>query len=197
MTSRQPVVDARATRGRPPRTTHASIEHAALELFARHGFDTVTVDEITAAVGVGRRTLFRYFPSKNDIVWGNFESVLRRLRRELRAQDRSAPLHAAVGAAVVAANRYEPDELPRLRIRMALITSVPALQAHAALRYADWRAVVAEFVAERTAAAPGDLEPQVIAHVALGVAMSAFLHWSAHEDDDLEQTLASAFALVS
>ena len=86
-------------------------------------------------MGVTRRTIFRYFPSKNDMVWGDFDAVIARLREEFAAQGRATPLMDALRRAVIASNTYEPEQLPELRIRMSLITTVPALQAHSMLRY--------------------------------------------------------------
>lgn len=48
--------------------TEQSIVDAAMNLFGRHGFDATTIDEIATAAGVGRRTFFRYFPTKEDVV---------------------------------------------------------------------------------------------------------------------------------
>lgn len=58
-------------RGRRPSTTREAIARQALDLFERNGFDATTVDEIAAAVGISRRTFFRYYGSKRDVVWGN------------------------------------------------------------------------------------------------------------------------------
>ncbi|WP_117434509.1 TetR family transcriptional regulator, partial [Acuticoccus kandeliae] len=62
--------------GRRPVTSRSEIEHIALEMFSDHGFEHTTVDDVAHAAGIGRRTFFRYFASKNDIAWGAFEEQL-------------------------------------------------------------------------------------------------------------------------
>jgi mycofactocin system transcriptional regulator len=183
-------------RGRPPSTTHAEVERVALALFARDGFEDTTMDDIADALGVGRRTVFRYFASKNDIVWGNFELVLDRLRRLLDATPDDVPIMRALADAIVESNRYEPDQLQELRIRMTLITTVPALQAHSMLRYEAWRRVVAEFVAARRGESPDDLLPQTIGYAMLGTSMAAFVHWVNNPDEDLDTNLAQAYGVL-
>lgn len=165
-------------------------------MFASRGFDETTVDDVAAAIGVGRRTLFRYYASKNDIVWGDFDWVLDRLRRHLDEGAADEPVMDVLGRAVVASNRYDAADLPELRIRMTLITSVPALQAHSMLRYAAWRGVVADFVAARLGVPPDDLVPQVVAYTALGTSMAAFVSWVRDPAADLEATLSLAFGLL-
>jgi TetR/AcrR family transcriptional regulator, regulator of mycofactocin system len=182
----------RPSPGRPPITTREEIEDAALELFATQGFEATTLDDLAGAIGVGRRTLFRYFKSKNDIAWGDFDQVMERLRSALAARARMHPMEALRGA-VVESNHYEAEQLPGLRIRLTLIMRTPALQAHSALRYAEWRAVVAEWAATRLGGTPGDLLPQAIGHAALGTAMAAFGRWVDHPDEDLDGLLDAAF----
>jgi TetR/AcrR family transcriptional regulator, regulator of mycofactocin system len=177
------------SRGRPPSTTPERIAAVALALFAARGFDDTTVDDIAAELGIGRRTVFRYFASKNDIVWGDFDQVLDRLRRDLAALGTDLPMMEAIAQAVISSNRYGPEQLPELRTRMSLITTVPALQAHSMLRYAAWREVIAEYVAARCGEDPSDVIPQTVAHAALGVSMAAFSRWVSRDDEDLERTL--------
>jgi TetR/AcrR family transcriptional regulator, regulator of mycofactocin system len=182
--------------GRPPGTSRRAVTRTALELFAERGFEDTTVDDIADALGVSRRTLFRYFASKNDMVWGDFDWVLSRLRRCLDATGLDEQLHEALARAVVESNRYEEDQLPELRIRMRLITGVPALQAHSALRYAEWREVIAVWVASRLGCLPGDLIPQTVAHAALGTSMAAFLVWVDDPASDLVANLEEAYRLL-
>jgi len=183
--------------GRPRSTNHHEVEAAALELFRMRGFERTTVADIAAAVGVTRRTVFRYFASKNDIVWGDFDAVIARLREAFVAEPRQAPLFDVLRRAVLASNRYEPDQLDGLRIRMSLITSVPALQAHSMLRYGAWRDAVAELAAPRLHAAPGDLAPQALGNAALGASMAAFDRWVSDPDEDLERCLDQAYRLLA
>ena len=70
----------RQSTGRPPATSHTAIETAAFALFEGTGFDDCTADDIAEAAGIGRRTLFRYFPSKFYIPLGQFELSLAYVR---------------------------------------------------------------------------------------------------------------------
>lgn len=183
--------------GRPPSTTHREVEAAALRLFSSRGFEQTTVEEIAAAVGVTRRTIFRYFRSKNDMVWGDFDQVIARLREAFAAEGPEVPLMEALRRAVLASNRYQPEQLPELRIRMRLITTVPALQAHSMLRYAAWRDAVAELAARRLRARPTDLAPQTLGNAALGASMAAFGRWVESPEEDLEACLDRAYRLLA
>lgn len=165
----------------------------AFELFAERGFDATTVDDIAAAAGIGRRTFFRYFDSKNDIVWGSFSSQLEVMREGFRRCPPDQSLMAGLRSVVIDFNRFDPAEVPWHRRRMELILRVPTLQAHATLRYAEWRAVVAEFAAQRLGVAPENLAPQAIAYATLGVALAAYEHWLGHPDQRLADILDAGF----
>jgi mycofactocin system transcriptional regulator len=183
--------------GRPRSTHHVEVETAALELFSTRGFEQTTVADIAAVVGVTRRTIFRYFASKNDIVWGDFDAVIERLREAFEAEPRSTPLITALRHAVIASNSYDPGALADLRIRMSLITTVPALQAHSMLRYADWRDAVAELSAPRLRQAPHDLAPQALGNAALGASMAAFDRWVSNSEENLRRCLDQAYRLLA
>ncbi len=182
--------------GRPASTTRARIAEVALELFSRQGFEQTTIDEIASAAGIGRRTVFRYFPSKNDMVWADFDRTLERLRSALVAHGHE-PMMDALRRAVIESNLYEPDELPALRMRMTLITRVPALQGHSMIRYGAWRRLIAEFCAARIGCRYDDLLPQTIAHAALGTSIAAFTRWVRIGDEDLLRCLDEAFRGLS
>jgi mycofactocin system transcriptional regulator len=198
-----PAVSGAGHPGRRRATSRAELEQAAFTLFTEQGFDATTVDEIAAAAGIGRRTFFRYFPSKNDIPWGAFEDELERMRVRLKACAPEVPLMDAIRVALIDFNRVAPAQVPLHRRRMELILRVPTLLAHSTLRFTAWREVVAEFVAERTGRRHDDLAPQTIAHAVLGVAIAAYEHWLDDADadlgallDDAMRQLAGAFSAV-
>jgi TetR/AcrR family transcriptional regulator, regulator of mycofactocin system len=190
---KQPAGPATGGRvGRKRVTSRAELEHVAFGLFGRQGFEQTTVDDIAAAAGIGRRTFFRYFPSKNDVPWGNFDEELERMRLRLRSFPPSARLMDAIREAVVDFNRVPAEQIGWHRRRMELLLQTPTLQAHSTLRYAAWRQVIADFVAERTGQAPDALAPRTIGYVALGVALAAYEHWLLAADADLSELLEGA-----
>ena len=178
--------------GRRHVTSRAELERIAFGLFEANGFDETTVDDIAAAAGIGRRTFFRYFPSKNDIAWGAFEAELERMRVRLKACPPEVPLMDAVRLALVDFNYVPAGQVPLHRRRMELILRVPTLFAHSALRFTAWRQVVAEFAAERTGRRPDSLAPQAIAHAVLGVALAAYERWLDDPAADIGALLDSA-----
>jgi mycofactocin system transcriptional regulator len=179
--------------GRPPVTSRGELEQIALDLFIRNGFVETTLDDIAAAAGIARRTFFGYFSSKNDVVWGDFDALLRGMEDWLAEGGDDVPLLDALTDAVVRFNALAPEAVPAHRQRMALILHVPALQAHSTLRYADWRGVVARFAARRLDQYLDAPLPQLIGHLALGSAVAAYEQWLADETSDLAVLLTDAF----
>lgn len=192
------TVAGRASVGRPEVTSHAAIEQAAFTLFRERGFEATTLEAIAEAVGVGRRTLFRYYRSKNDIPWGQFDRTLEEFRQILESSPEGLTLYEEVGRAIVEFNRFPENASPPHRERMQLILETPALQAHSALRYAQWRHVIAEYAAARLGVDAQSLEPRLLGHVGLALAMTAYEMWlddpSRSVTDLLEQSLTSLSA---
>lgn len=180
--------------GRRPSTTQDHISSVALDLFASHGFDEVSVDDVARAAGIARRTLFRYYPSKNAIPWGDFDAHLNLMRELLAEGDQRGDIAVALRTALLAFNRFDDEE--RHRRRMRLILGTDALQAHSMTMYAGWRAVVAEYVARRRGEKPDGLVPQTAAWTLLGVALTAYEQWLADESVSLEQLLGDSFDVV-
>lgn len=188
------MTDRPSLRGRPAATTHAEIEQAAFRLFAEYGFEATTLDMIAVELGISRRTVARYYPSKNDIAWGRFDETLVSFKEMLDAMPEDLPLWQAVQRGVLAFNAVPAAEEPFLRRRMRLILGTPALQAHSTLRYVEWRTVVAEFVARRRGVPVGDLGVQTIANASLSIAMSAYEAWLDDPGTPLAELLDEAMA---
>jgi len=182
--------------GRPPAADRTEVAEVALDLFSRHGFARTTVDAIAAEAGISRRSFFRYFDSKNDVVWGDFDALLRAMEAWLAEADDALPVLEALTEAVVRFNAVPPEAAAAHRQRMSLILQVPALQAHSTLRYAAWREIVTRFVARRLDAPADSLVPRLAGHVSLGAAVAAYEQWLADPEADLATLLTDAFATV-
>lgn len=182
--------------GRRPSTTRAEISHVALKLFTENGFEQTTVDEVAQAANTSRRTIFRYFPSKNDLPWGDFQASLDDMREFLQAQPSTGSLTDTLSEAVLKFNRFPASEAPSHRARMQLLLTAPSLVAHSTLRYAQWRQVVADYAAERLGLQADQLEPQTIAWTYLGTSLSAYQQWLKEEGGDLTVLLRTAMAII-
>jgi TetR/AcrR family transcriptional regulator, regulator of mycofactocin system len=183
------------SRGPQPESIEA-IEKVALELFRERGFDETPVEDIAAAAGISRRTFFRYFGSKNDVVFGNFEFLLQDFEKWLASQPADRPMFEVIADATMRFNRVHSDGPVAHRERMELILHTPALRANAALRNAEWLAVVAGYAARRMDALPDDLGPQLAGHVSLGAASAAYEAWLRDDSSDLDDLVHRAFTMV-
>ncbi len=177
-------------------TSTAAIEKAALEVFQKKGFDETRVEDIAAAAGISRRTFFRYFPSKNDIPFGNFDGLIPILEEWFDESDDALPLFEVIAQATIRFNRIHSDGPAAHRERMNLILHTPALRANSALRHAEWGAVIARFAAKRLDVAEDDVAAQLVGHVSLAAANTAYEEWLRDESSDLAELISRVFAMT-
>ena len=182
--------------GRRRSTTPQHITDVAIELFTTHGFGEVSVDDVAQAAGISRRTLFRYYASKNAILWGDFDTHLAHLQDLLDAVDPGVRLDAALRSALLAFNTFDESETVRHRQRMRVILQTAELQAYSMTMYAGWREVMAGFVAHRLNLKVDDPLPRTVSWTMLAVALSAYEHWLSDESVTLIEALGNAFDVV-
>lgn len=117
--------------GRTPagrRKLRRALTRAAIDLFSQRGYDATTVDEIAAAAGVGRRTFFRYFRSKEDAIFPNHDELLLELERRLAdTDDERDPVDAVCDAVRLVLDFYLGDPEISLK-RYALTRTVTSLR---------------------------------------------------------------------
>lgn len=185
-------------RGRPPGTSARAMELIALRLFTEQGFEATTVEQIAVAAGVSRRTFFRYFDAKSDVLWNSFDAEVERIRALLARTPDDLPVMEAVRRAVIAANHYRAQDVPELRTRMTLLSSVPELIASAAIHYDAWERAVVDFVARRVGQPADSLYPLAVGRAVLAACRAGYDRWAARADADLTVYLdASLQALAS
>jgi TetR/AcrR family transcriptional regulator, regulator of mycofactocin system len=182
--------------GRRRSTTPHHITDVAIDMFSARGFADVSVDDVAQAAGISRRTLFRYYASKNAIPWGDFDNHLAHLRDLLDNVGSDVRLGDALRDALLTFNTFDESETARHRQRMRVILQTAELQAYSMTMYAGWREVIAGFVARRLDCKTTDLVPQTVAWTMLGVALSAYEHWLSDESVPLPVALGNAFDAV-
>ncbi|MFJ6567491.1 TetR family transcriptional regulator [Streptomyces sp. NPDC091292] len=148
------------TRQRPPnggRTKPAmrdALVAAALELFVERGFEQTTIDDIVALAGVGRRSFFRYFPSKEAVVFPDHERCLADMSTFLAAgAPDDDPVHRVCDAARLVARMYADNPAFSVR-RYGLTRQVPGLRTHELSVVRRYERVLADFLRARFAVRP-------------------------------------------
>ncbi|MFF4160271.1 TetR family transcriptional regulator [Streptomyces sp. NPDC001678] len=178
------------------------LTEAALQLLALKGFDTVTIDEIAATAGVSKRTFFRYFASKEDVVVQFLADMGTDMRTELAARPAEEPPSVALRHAVwvaMAACADDADHSGRALRVVQLILRTPALYARFLERQAQWRTDLAAELAHRRQLSPATgLYPLMAAGMAL-TAFDVVLHrWSDSDGaEDPAGLIDEAFAAIA
>src|SRR5438270_8709824 len=116
-------------RERRKRLTAAELEAAALRLFSERGFDAVTVDDIAAEADVSRRTFFRYFASKEDVLLADHFVQLSRLREAMAARPPDEPILTALRNALLSITGDFGDRKEKIILRGHIMRDTPSLQA--------------------------------------------------------------------
>ncbi|WP_432094242.1 TetR/AcrR family transcriptional regulator [Streptomyces sp. bgisy100] len=182
--------------------TRQAIRRAAYRLFQEQGYDATPVERIAEAAEVSPSTVFRYFPTKEDIVLTDEYDPL--LEGALRARpEDEPPLDSVRHVVVETLRRLLADGREELALRAGLVFRVPALRARMWERQADTARLLCRVLAERTGRPADDLDLRVFTAAVLGALHETLLHWAEGGlDGDVEDvmdhtmtTLTHGFAL--
>jgi AcrR family transcriptional regulator len=165
-------------RERRKQLTAAELEAAAYRLFGERGFDAVTVDDIAAEADVSRRTFFRYFASKEDVLLADHFVQLARLREAMAARPTDEPIVTALRNALLSMTSDFEDRKDMVILRGRLMRDTPSLQARSLVHQKLWEEAMCEMVAERLGVDPvTDLRPGVVSAATLAAMRVAFTNW--------------------
>ncbi|MEU3897389.1 TetR family transcriptional regulator [Streptomyces sp. NPDC045251] len=165
-----------AAGGRPP--MREALVAAAFRLFLERGYEQTTIDDIVALAGVGRRSFFRYFPSKEDVVFPDHERCLADMTAFLAASPEDAdPVERVCDAARLVLRMYA--ENPDFSVqRYHLTKRVPGLRAYELSVVWRYERALAEYLRGRLGARPGGtLEADVIAAAVVAAHNNALRSW--------------------
>lgn len=169
---------------RTRRLVTEALSDTALELFDASGFDQVTVADIARAAGISPRSFFRYFPNKEDVVFGDRVPTAEEVRDELcRHLAGHTPWDALRATFVVAAGQMDADA-GRWKRATRVICHTPALRARYLEKHLAWTGVLVPELAARLE--PGGpvarLKAQTMVNTALACFDVALESWADGED---------------
>jgi AcrR family transcriptional regulator len=183
-------------RERKKHQTAVALHDAALELFRDKGFHDTTVEEIADVADVSARTFFRYFPSKEAVVFADAEERCDLWVEALRARPLTEPILQAIReSAVLLADDFAPD---KDFFRWELAATSPSVAAARAQAHGTWEVAIASEVARRLdLTSKHDLTARTVAAASLGAWRSAQTAWLFSRDRvPLPVHVRSAFAVL-
>jgi AcrR family transcriptional regulator len=177
--------------------TERLLEETGLTLFERQGFDETSVAEIAEATEVSPRTFFRYFGSKEDLIFAAAARRLSLLREYLAARDRSESNYEALRQAMTdLCQSYEQDREEVIR-RRHVVDASPRLQHRLGDEVHRWGAALGADIATRNQAPSSDLRIQSVVLATMGVFTAAYSLWTAEQGrTPLAQILQAGFSCL-
>jgi AcrR family transcriptional regulator len=177
--------------------TRRAIRAAAFGLFAEHGYEATTVDQIAAAAEVSPSTFFRYFPTKEDLVITDDYDPL--LEAAFRARPADEPLLDSLRAAMIGPLREVlAGERDEMLLRMRLYREVPAIRARSLVEQDRTSERMRQLLAERTGRERDSLELRAVVSAILAASAEAVQYWAEYDGvDDVADLLESALTAVT
>ncbi|MDX6606305.1 MAG: hypothetical protein QOD14_845 [Solirubrobacterales bacterium] len=160
-------------RERKKQKTRQTIIDVALALFAERGYEQTTIAEIADAAEVSPRTIFAYFPSKEDILFYDMPEIVERLGEVLRDRPEGAAALDVLRDFIAGSLSPDSNDSRNVALRRRIvIVGNETLRRNQRARLAPFEQLMAEAIAEDLHAGPDDLRPRMVA-AALATAFSA------------------------
>ena len=172
-------------KARKQQVVRTALSDAAEGLFLKRGFEKTTVEQIARAAGVSRRTFFRYYESKEDVMVERSDRLGELLLAELAARPRREPPLVAIRNALVPAVEAGLAERDLIRYVIRLLRETSALRRAMMERRNRLEERIAALMARRLGAARGDNTPMLLAFVTRALHDTVFNAWYDNETDDV------------
>lgn len=178
-------------------STHEALREAALKSFARKGFANVTVIELAREAGVTERTFFRHFPTKEAVLFQDYETHPEWLAEALAERPDTESLFDAVLASV-ASFPYDVEVVRQAATARAEMISADRIAGHLRVVQASFAAVLTEFVRNRHAeVANVDLLAEVAGAALAAALVVAVENWGRNGcAQDLGELVATSVDLI-
>ncbi len=174
-----------------------AISEAAMDLFAAKGFDQTTVEEVAQAAGVSRRSFFRYYEGKDDLLAQGVVDYGKVLAEAVKASpSRGTPLDV-VHETVMAGAKYVIGR-PKIREGVEIaIRSASARQAYHSRMVEVEDRLADAFASRLKGAKKDDVRPRLLAGLTLVLMNTTVTAWFMGEYKDIVSATRHAFASLS
>ena len=179
------------------RSTREALRRAALASFARKGFANVTVTELAGEAGVTERTFFRHFPSKEAVLFQDYETQVEWLSEALAQRPASESLIDAVLASI-ASFPYDLEVVRQAATARAELITADRIASHLRVVQSSFAGVITDYIKGRHAETPDiDLVAEVAGATIAAALVVAVEHWGRNGcTGDLGEITAAALNLV-
>jgi AcrR family transcriptional regulator len=172
-------------KARKQQVVRDALSDAATVLFHARGFEAVTVEEIAKAAGVSRRTFFRYYESKEDVMVERLDRDGERFLVELAARPLDEPPLLAIRNALIPAIEFGLQEPDLVREATRLLRETSALRRALMERRNRFEERIAALMIHRLGTTDEDNTPMLLAFLTRALNDTAFNAWYDHETADI------------
>jgi AcrR family transcriptional regulator len=179
------------------RSTHEALRRAALASFASKGFVNVTVTELAREAGVTERTFFRHFPTKEAVLFQDYETQVEWLSEALAQRPASESVFDAVLASV-ASFPYDLEVVRQAATARTQLISAERIVGHLRVVQSSFAGVITDFIKNRYSDESGiDLVAEVAGATMAAALVVAVENWGRNGcTGDLGELTAAALNLV-
>lgn len=172
------------TRGRPRAADPDIISDIALELMAQHGWSATTMQKIAKASGISAPTLFRYFPTKADLLWHRLDENVEFFHAAYEERIQRQDLGQAITDSYLSMLLADADRLRTVKKRVAILAQDFDAANASWAKFEQWRHLVTGMIAQARQQPTNTLSITIVGAMTWSALWAALTAWSTSDDDD-------------
>ncbi|MDI9979533.1 TetR family transcriptional regulator [Rhodococcus sp. IEGM 1307] len=175
----------------------AHVTAVAVHLFDELGFENVTIDQLSEAAGISRRTFHRYFSAKEDVIVGDTAQMGKLVRDALLQRPPQEPVWTSLRLAFVYMLSQASGDSARGKRMIRLMADTAALRARNLEKHLKWENMLTPIIEERLTGDDRHVRAQALVHAGLACLDVSLLTWAqSTSDSGIEDVFRRVFAAI-